>query len=94
MVDFDRLVVKFDKALSDEPDQVLRYHIGGQPLWIGRRVPEEADIPKCAHCGGPRQFEFQILPQILPTLDVSNLVCVCVCVCVSVSVCVCVRVSV
>lgn len=58
----------------------------------GKRVPmprpkapsaqeNDAAIPPCAHCGGRRRFEFQVLPQLLyylgpnsSSLDFANLV--------------------
>eukprot|EP01147_Barroeca_monosierra_P009111 gene9111-1413_t len=68
--DLDPLVRSFKQALNDAPDQVLRYKRGGTPVWIGPRTPDQKDIPPCLHCGSAREFEFQILPQILPILEV------------------------
>ena len=31
------------------------------------------DIPRCENCGGERQFEFQIMPQLLHFLRVDEL---------------------
>lgn len=38
----------------------------GGPLWVSSsNVPSENDIPPCEHCGAPRKFELQIMPQML-----------------------------
>ena len=60
---------------------MVRYRVGGPPLWCGRQdkehrpqEPPAASDPgagqhhvglRCAHCGGPRQYEFQVQPQLL-----------------------------
>jgi hypothetical protein len=36
----------------------------GGPLWI-RHDQQPTHIPPCEHCGAPRQFEFQLMPQLL-----------------------------
>ena len=62
-------------------DQVLRYRLGGPPLWAGRQYREcrpchvrgstevgkgsGVSVPPCGRCGGARQFEFQVQPQLL-----------------------------
>ena len=61
--------------------QVLRYARGGKPLWISDRdqlppppVPPLAPaaggaaVPRCEYCDGPREFEFQVMPQLLHSL--------------------------
>lgn len=65
----------FQARLSQAPDQVLRYcrAVGAKPLWPSLEgQPKERDIPPCANCGGPRMFEFQLLPQLLYFLGVQN----------------------
>jgi hypothetical protein len=52
---------------------VLRYCFepNARPLWPqATRLPGPNDIPPCARCGAPRQFEFQVLPQLLHFLDI------------------------
>lgn len=65
--DNDKCFSKFQKRVEHNPDQVIRYKRGGQPLWISADpIPEK--IPDCEACKGPRQFEFQIMPQMLSYL--------------------------
>ena len=45
---------------DDEEDDV------GGPLWVSsEHRPDESFPSKCQHCGAPRAFEFQILPQMI-----------------------------
>ena len=59
----DRAMSRFKEAVSHSPDQVLRFCEGGSPLWISGQLPKE--IPDCELCGSRREFEFQIMPQML-----------------------------
>ncbi|XP_076320723.1 programmed cell death protein 2-like isoform X2 [Tachypleus tridentatus] len=69
----DKMYNKFKKRIANEPEQVLRYHRGGQPLWISsENIPKAGDIPFCP-CGVPRQFEFQVMPQLLNYLNMDEL---------------------
>lgn len=66
----DSMFVKFRKVCTREPDQVLRYYKkGGDPLWISKPSPslcrQLIQIPSCEFCNAPRQFEFQLMPQML-----------------------------
>lgn len=68
----DRAFWKFKKTVEKAPDQVLRYSLNGSPLLVATTGGPEA-IPLCS-CGSERQFEFQVLPQLLnsitePTVD-------------------------
>eukprot|EP00873_Tetraselmis_striata_P006902 jgi/Tetstr1/427166/TSEL_017354.t1 len=63
----------FTARVAAAPEQVLRYCFeeGARPLWPqAGKVPRPADIPPCPACGGPRRFEFQILPQLLHFLNI------------------------
>ncbi|KAF2899911.1 hypothetical protein ILUMI_06275 [Ignelater luminosus] len=71
-VDEDKTFSQFRKQINDDPDQVLRYERGGNPLWIAKE-PKPILIPDCEYCGGPRQFEFQIMPQMLTMLGENEL---------------------
>ncbi|XP_047312935.1 programmed cell death protein 2 [Impatiens glandulifera] len=67
--------VSFQDRIGRAPEQIMRYcrHEKAKPLWpmhSGR--PSKADIPNCSSCGGPRAFEFQILPQLLYYFGVKN----------------------
>ncbi|XP_077139378.1 programmed cell death protein 2 isoform X4 [Ranitomeya variabilis] len=69
----DKAFRKFKKRISIEPEQVLRYSKGGEPLWISlQNVPVENDIINC-DCGAKRVFEFQVMPQLLNHLKVDSL---------------------
>ncbi|XP_016841519.1 programmed cell death protein 2 [Nasonia vitripennis] len=68
----DKTFSKFRKRIKGEPEQVLRYNRGGSPLFISSSHQPES-IPKCEECGGDRQFEFQIMPQLLVYLKVDNI---------------------
>eukprot|EP00252_Welwitschia_mirabilis_P018681 TRINITY_DN4161_c0_g1_i2.p1 TRINITY_DN4161_c0_g1~~TRINITY_DN4161_c0_g1_i2.p1 ORF type:complete len:407 (+),score=80.26 TRINITY_DN4161_c0_g1_i2:424-1644(+) len=65
----------FEAHISRFPDQVLRYsrHKSAKILWPRLQGQLEArDVPKCQICNGPRQFEFQVLPQLLYFFKVEN----------------------
>ncbi|XP_076752195.1 zinc finger protein RP-8 [Xylocopa sonorina] len=64
----DQVFSKFLSIVDKFPDQVLRYDRGGNILFIspGSKID---DIPKCSECNGDRQFEFQIMPQLLNFLN-------------------------
>ncbi|XP_013187301.1 programmed cell death protein 2 [Amyelois transitella] len=66
----DKVFNKFSKRVARHPDQVLRYDRDGHPLWITGNSDSFIDIPKCQYCNGERQFEFQIMPQLLNFIDV------------------------
>ncbi|XP_078086553.1 programmed cell death protein 2 isoform X2 [Mustelus asterias] len=69
----DHIFAKFRKRIAQAPDQVLRYCRGGSPLWVsGENIPSETDIPNCP-CGAKREFEFQVMPQLLNHLKVDSL---------------------
>ncbi|XP_076440718.1 programmed cell death protein 2-like [Babylonia areolata] len=68
----DKQFKKFKKRVALYQDQVLRYCKGGEPLWVSiKHQAKEADIPDCS-CGAPRQFEFQVMPQLLNYLGVDD----------------------
>lgn len=63
---------RFKQRISPEPHQVLRYCRLGSPLWLStEHVPVEDDIPQCT-CGSKRAFEFQVMPQLLNSLNVDS----------------------
>lgn len=65
----------FQERIARAPEQVLRYcrFDRAKPLWpMSSGRPSKNDIPNCSYCGGPRGFEFQILPQLLYYFGVKN----------------------
>lgn len=67
----DNVFNKFSKRVARHPDQILRYDRGGHPLWItGNNDNSVLDISNCQYCNGERQFEFQIMPQLLNFIEV------------------------
>lgn len=65
----------FQQRIAKAPEQVLRYcrNASAKPLWpLSSGQPSKADIPNCSYCGGPSDFEFQILPQLLYYFGVKN----------------------
>eukprot|EP01084_Bolivina_argentea_P002107 3872_1 len=55
---------------DEKNDDVEKRNEWPEPLWMGRhgRIDCIKDVPKCNECGGERQFEFQIMPQLLHIL--------------------------
>jgi len=44
-----------------------------QPLWISPKNQIDLEnVPKCKYCGGQREFEFQIMPQLLNYLNIDH----------------------
>jgi len=68
----DETFANFRERIDREPEQVIRYNLGKTPLWISsKNIPTPAQIPRCA-CGSERQFEFQVLPQMINYLGVET----------------------
>ncbi|XP_026328710.1 programmed cell death protein 2 [Hyposmocoma kahamanoa] len=67
----DKVFNKFSKRIARHPDQVLRYDRGGTPLWItGHTEGTAVVVPNCQYCKEERQFEFQVMPQLLNFINV------------------------
>jgi pre-rRNA-processing protein TSR4 len=63
----------FQTRVSYAPEQCLRYCFreGAVPLCPSPEgIPKASSIPPCSRCGGPRIFEFQVMPQLLNYLDI------------------------
>ena len=63
----------FATRISLEPSQVLRYCFepGMKPICPSSKgIPSDDSIPPCHNCQGPRKFEFQVMPQLLNSLNV------------------------
>ncbi|PVV02325.1 hypothetical protein BB560_003223 [Smittium megazygosporum] len=78
-VEVDKQFLEFQSIISHNPTQILRYSRNPEfdedckPLWVNDLgKPEPKDIPNCELCGSKREFEFQIMPQILNYLDLSR----------------------
>ena len=62
----------FQRRVSVWPEQALRFCRSGgpteRPLWLSgkRRAPPP---PPCGRCGAARRFEFQVMPQLLCSLE-------------------------
>ncbi|KAG0717103.1 Programmed cell death protein 2 [Chionoecetes opilio] len=67
----DKQFQKFRTRIKDYPDQILRYDRGGEPLWVSSS-DKGTQVPDCPACGAPRQFEFQVMPQLLVHLKVDS----------------------
>jgi len=66
---------EFAARVSWDPEQVLRYSFqeGAEPLWPSPSpVPSDSDIPPCQNCSARRRFEFQVMPQLLLSLDLNE----------------------
>ena len=56
----------FKRFTAEAPtDHVVYYSLGANPLWITDQNQIASPPPNCEHCGGTRQFEFQIQPQLI-----------------------------
>jgi len=57
----------FQQRVACEPQQVLRYAYGGEPLWCTYPPPPDgpAVVEACRHCGAKRCFEMQLMPALL-----------------------------
>ncbi|CAH8585421.1 unnamed protein product [Schistosoma turkestanicum] len=59
----------FKEAMKPAPDQVVRFHRGGKPIWLSN---DPVEVEKCEVCGAERIFEFQVTPQILCHLQLDK----------------------
>lgn len=62
----DPVLSYFLKRTAPANDQVVRYNLDGEPLWL-YSDHQAAEIPNCV-CGAPRRFEFQVMPGLLSQL--------------------------
>ncbi|XP_077592085.1 programmed cell death protein 2-like isoform X1 [Stigmatopora nigra] len=66
----DHSFSRFRKRISACPQQILRYCRGGQTLFISEPPTDERQlVPPCTSCGGPRTFEFQLMPALVSLLS-------------------------
>ncbi|KAJ2610808.1 hypothetical protein GGF44_006191, partial [Coemansia sp. RSA 1694] len=76
-VDVDRAFLLFQRKIQKSPDQVIRYtrsSESSEPLFVSDTGKPEArdSVPDCELCGAAREFEFQIMPQMLNYLSVDS----------------------
>ncbi|KAI9506734.1 hypothetical protein GGI25_005608 [Coemansia spiralis] len=79
-VDVDRAFLAFQNRISENPDQIIRYARSpntneiGEPLYVSDADKPVAGfgIPDCEHCGAVREFELQIMPQMLNHLSIDS----------------------
>ncbi|KAI8325600.1 hypothetical protein GQ54DRAFT_326946 [Martensiomyces pterosporus] len=79
-VDVDRAFLLFQRRIQKNSDQVIRYARSPdateqpEPLFVSdSNKPEHGkDVPKCELCGADREFEFQIMPQMLNFLSIDS----------------------
>ncbi|KAJ2451383.1 hypothetical protein EV183_003660 [Coemansia sp. RSA 2336] len=78
-VEVDPAFMKFQKRIQKNPDQVLRYaripdsDETAKPLFVSDSdQPQTENIPACASCGATREFEFQIMPQMINYLSIDS----------------------
>ncbi|KAJ1720128.1 hypothetical protein LPJ53_005203 [Coemansia erecta] len=71
-VEVDAAFLAFQRRMQAEPAQVLRYARSAAtaaqrtPLLVSDTgAPAPGDVPACERCGAPREFEMQVMPQML-----------------------------
>ncbi|KAI1851826.1 hypothetical protein JX265_013183 [Neoarthrinium moseri] len=70
---------KFADRLAQNPEQVIRYEFGGQPLLysktdaVGEALGGNRGIPRCDNCGSKRTFEVQMTPNAIAELEAEEL---------------------
>ncbi|OMH79541.1 Programmed cell death protein 2 [Zancudomyces culisetae] len=72
-VEVDRPFLDFQETIRHNPDQVIRYarnpdyDQNAEPLFVSDK--SDFDVPNCQLCGSKREFELQIMPQMLNYLQ-------------------------
>jgi len=69
----DALFNRFQRFNRENLQHVLRYELGGSPMWFSRLRKMRGSPPNCQHCGGKRVFEFQVQPALIALLKGSPL---------------------
>lgn len=73
-VDVDSAFLVFQRRMQKNPDQIIRYERDGEPLLVSDlgKPDKTRDIPECGQCGATREFEFQVMPQMLNFLNLDS----------------------
>lgn len=72
----DKPFQRFADRLAQNPEQVLRYEFGGQPLLYSKKDAVGAAwprVPRCGKCGAERVFELQLTPHAITELEADDL---------------------
>ncbi|CAJ0578323.1 unnamed protein product, partial [Mesorhabditis spiculigera] len=69
----DVAFLKFSRLVELNPDQILRYVRGGEPLPATLKAPPLSSPPNCEICGGARSFEMQLMPNLLSILELDSI---------------------
>ncbi|CAE8732761.1 unnamed protein product, partial [Polarella glacialis] len=69
----DEFFARFQSFHRENPSHILRYELGGAPLWFCKHRQLEGEVPCCSRCGGKRVFEMQVQPQLIYLLRGSPL---------------------
>lgn len=70
---------KFADRLEQNPEQVIRYEFGGQPLLysktdaVGQLLGGGRSMPRCENCGSGRTFEVQLTPNAIAELEAEEM---------------------
>lgn len=52
---------------------MLRYHLGGEPIWYAEKGLMTQPPPVCENCGGERGFEMQVQPPLIALFNTDRL---------------------
>ena len=69
----DKQFRKFMERVECEPSQCVRYEWAGVPLLYHQlQQPLSSLAGRCSHCGSPRVFEMQLMPNVLSILPIAE----------------------
>jgi len=62
----------FQRTISGNPRQILRYDRGGEPLFATDYSEVPKTIPQCSICGAERYFELQLMPELINAINLDS----------------------